>query len=78
MRAKSKDNNDIKSEDPLRVAHLHSLFMYTDFSVLCADFSALFRAVHRGESLASMKARNGSYHHFARCLKELVICVLCA
>merc|ERR1712003_372911 len=58
---------------PLRVEHLHSLFLYTDFSALSTAFSSSFRAVYRGESLDSIKARNGRFHHFAKHLKELVM-----
>merc|ERR1719334_2806135 len=59
--------------DELRVEHLHSLLLYTDFTALCTDFSSSFRAVYRGESLESIKERNGRYHHFAKHLKELVM-----
>jgi len=58
----------------LHPAHVHALLLYTDFSALCTDFSASFRAVERGESLEANKARNGRYHHFAKRLKELVMC----
>jgi len=63
----------IEEDDPLRVEHLHSLLLYTDFSALCTDFSSSFRAVYRGESLESIKARNSRYHHIAKRLKELVM-----
>merc|ERR1712087_1103384 len=54
-------------------SHLHALFLYTDFSALSTEFSSSFRAVYRGESLDSIKARNGRFHHFAKHLKELVM-----
>ena len=57
----------------LRVEHLHALFLYTDFSALSTAFSSSFRVVYRGESLKSIKARNGRFHHFAKHLKELVM-----
>ena len=63
----------INDGDSLRVEHLHALFLYTDFSALCTQFSSSFRAVYLGESLNSVKARNGRYHHFAKSLKELVM-----
>jgi len=74
-----KENEDTLHFDtefgaPLREEHLHALFLYTDFSALSTDFSATFRAVYRGESLHSIKARNGRYYHFAKHLKELVMC----
>ena len=59
---------------PLNREHLHALFLYTDWSTLSTAFSASFRAAHRGERLESIKARNGKFHHFAKRLKELVIC----
>ena len=57
----------------MREEHLHALFLYTDFSALSTDFSSSFRAVYRGESLKSIKARNSSYHHLAKHLKELIM-----
>ncbi len=64
----------IKFWSPLLPSHVHALLLYTDFSALCTDFSASFRAVERGESLEAIKARNARYHHFAKRLKELVVC----
>ena len=64
---------DIEVGELLREEHLYALFLYTDFSALSTDFSSSFRAVYRGESVESIKARNDRYHHFAKLLKELVM-----
>merc|ERR1712013_562027 len=63
----------IKYDEPLCAEHLHALFLYTDWTELCTDFSSSFRAVFRGERLEAIKARNSKYFYFSKYLKELVM-----
>merc|ERR1712013_282610 len=63
----------IKHKEPLRAEHLHALFLYTDWTELCTDFSSSFRAIFRGERLKAIKARNSKYFYFSKYLKELVM-----
>eukprot|EP01083_Nonionella_stella_P249066 861594_1 len=62
----------IKHGDPLLPRHLLSLFFYTDFTDLCTDFSATFRATKQFEHLSSIKARNSKYWWMAKSLRETV------
>eukprot|EP01083_Nonionella_stella_P248199 859586_1 len=62
----------IQHGDPILPRHLLSLFFYTDFTDLCTDFSATFRAIKQFEQLSSIKARNSKYWWMAKSLREMV------
>ena len=59
---------------PLLFSHLLSLVIYCDNSELCTDFSGSFRAIHRFETLGSIKQRNSEYYWFSKFLRETVEC----
>ena len=65
---------NISKDAPLLFSHLLSLVIYCDNSELCTDFSGSFRAIHRFETLGSIKQRNSEYYWFSKFLRETVEC----
>ena len=64
----------ISEDAPLLFSHLLSLVIYCDTNELCTDFSGSFRAIHRFETLGSIKQRNSEYYWFSKFLRETVEC----
>ena len=54
--------------------HISSLILYTDYTKLCAAFTASFRRVRPFESLKRVKQRNACYYWMSRRLREIVEC----
>ena len=52
--------------------HLHSLFLYTDFTEFCTEFSSIYRMTSENETTESMIARHSKYYHTARALQQFV------
>ena len=57
---------------PLSPRHLHSLFLYTDFTEFCTEFSRCFRALSDGEPIEVVVGRNSKYYHCSKALRELI------
>ena len=62
----------IASGSPLSPRHLHSLFLYTDFTEFCTEFSRCFRALSDGEPIEVVVGRNSKYYHCSKALRELI------
>lgn len=63
---------EIAEDEPISFNHLLSLCLYTDYTNLSSDFSSTFRALHRYETLSSVKRRNANYHFMSKYLREAV------
>eukprot|EP01084_Bolivina_argentea_P133547 235673_1 len=63
---------DISKEEPLKIDHIISLILYTDWTDLSTDFSATFRKKEKFETIKSIKKRNSMYYWFSRRLRECV------
>eukprot|EP01083_Nonionella_stella_P229972 813381_1 len=63
---------NIRHGDPILPRHLAALFLYTDFTDLCTNFSSTFRAIKQFEPLWSIKTRNSNYWWMSKSLRELV------
>ena len=63
---------EIAGGSPLSPRHLHSLFLYTDFTEFCTEFSRCFRALSDGEPIEVVVGRNSKYYHCSKALRELI------
>eukprot|EP01083_Nonionella_stella_P310083 1100417_1 len=62
----------IQTGEPLRLENLICVIVYCDFSDLCTEFTATFRAVKVNESLHSIKERNRAFWWMSKILRETV------
>eukprot|EP01084_Bolivina_argentea_P128585 227263_1 len=62
----------IKPGTPLRVSNLLAIILYTDWSILCTEFSKTFRKIQFYEPMSAVKARNSEIAHWARIFRETV------
>ena len=62
----------IKMGSGLRPEHLHALFLYTDFTKFCTEFSRSFRETSESVSIEDVVASNPKYFYTAKALREMV------
>ena len=63
---------EIEEGSDLRPEHLHALFLYTDFTKFCTEFSRSFRESSASDSIDDVVTRNSKYFHTAKALREFV------
>ena len=61
----------IRGWKPIGFEHVFSVALYTDYDKLCDEFSKSFRK-EEGETLESLKKRNGEYFWWSKLLRETV------
>ena len=63
---------DIDEFEPIRIEHIQSLILYTDFTKLSQSFTSTFRRLYENEPLESVKNRNCSYYWMSKLLIEII------
>lgn len=64
--------DEFESGSKISFNHLLSVWLFTDYTNLCTDFSKSFRASNAFESLTSTKARNAAYFWLSKYLRQCV------
>ena len=62
----------VAAGSPLSAKHLHSLFLYTDFTEFCTEFSRSFRGKTDDEPIEVVVSRNSKFYYTAKALRELI------
>ena len=64
----------ISKADAVKLEHIISLILYTDYSAYCTEFSSTFRKIYSAESFESVKHRNARFWWQSKLFREMVEC----
>eukprot|EP01083_Nonionella_stella_P064811 169266_1 len=69
-----EDTYGIGKNDHMSMQHILCLILYTDFDVMCYEFSKTFRKKYHSETYQSLKQRNSEFANYSKLLREAIEC----
>ena len=64
----------ISKDAAVKLGHITSLILYTDYSAYCTEFSSSFRKISFTESFESVKQRNSRFWWQSKLFREMIEC----